>query len=283
MSPPRVRSLPLIALGALAMLAVSLIAAPARASAWVPTVSIEQDSAPASVSASVPGPADATSSKASANVSANAPADAAADAPTEAVRRFVAEELAREHPELRAQITVGDIDPHLHLAPCAHTEVFLRAGSRLWGRSFVGYRCLQRPGWSISIPVAVRLFGPALVATQALAPMQAIAPASLRREEIEVTREPGGVVVDAAQVEDRVCGRPIESGQAIPLSCLRTVPAVGQGEAVKLLGIGSGFTISTEGIALATVAPGESVRVRTDSGHTVSGIARKGRVVEVSF
>jgi len=49
------------------------------------------------------------------------------------------------------------------------------------------------------------------------------------------------------------------------------------------VGVGSGFSISTDGIALATVAAGELVRVRTDSGRTLSGIARKGRVVEVSF
>jgi len=90
-------------------------------------------------------------------------------------------------------------------------------------------------------------------------------------------------VVAAEQLADRICTRSLEVGQAIPLNCLRTVPAIGQGDPVKLVGVGSGFSISTDGIALATVAAGELVRVRTDSGRTLSGIARKGRVVEVSF
>jgi flagella basal body P-ring formation protein FlgA len=208
--------------------------------------------------------------------------DAVADA-GERIHRFVAAEVARAQPGLRAEITVGDIDSRLHLAPCTHTEAFLRPGARLWGRSFVGYRCTQKPGWSISVPVMVRLFGTALVASQTLPALQPISASALRREEVEMTREPGGVVEDAAQIEDQLCTRGVEPGQPIPLNALRAVPAVGQGETVKLVGTGSGFSISTDAIALATAAPGESVRVRVESGRTLSGVARKGRIVEVGF
>ena len=215
----------------------------------------------------------------------NLPAAAVSGPPDarEQIRQYVAAEVARSEPALRAEIVVGDIDPLLHLASCEHTEVFLRAGGRLWGRSFVGYRCLQHPGWSISVPVQVRLYGPALVVAQSLPALQPISAAALRTEEVEVTREPGGVVTRADQLEDRICTRGIDAGQPIPLNMLRTVPAVSQGDAVKLVGSGSGFSISTDAVALATVAAGETVRVRVESGRTVSGIARKGRVVEVSF
>jgi len=203
--------------------------------------------------------------------------------PADTVRQFVEAELARSQPQFRAEISIGEIDPHLHLAPCERTESFLRPGGRLWGRSFVGLRCLQHPGWSISVPVTVRLFGQALVATQSLPALQTISSSAVRQQEVEVTREPGGVVLAAEQLEDRVCTRSLEIGQPIPLNCLRTVPAIGQGDPVKLVGVGNGFTISTDATALATAAAGEVVRVRTDSGRTISGIARKGRIVEVSF
>jgi flagella basal body P-ring formation protein FlgA len=49
------------------------------------------------------------------------------------------------------------------------------------------------------------------------------------------------------------------------------------------VGTGNGFSISTDGVALATAAAGESVRVRVESGRTLSGVARKGRIVEVGF
>ena len=209
--------------------------------------------------------------------------DTGAVGPGEAIRAFVAAELARSQPNLRAEIVVGDVDPHLRLAACKQTEVFLRPGARLWGRSFVGYRCLQGAAWSVSVPVTVRLYGPALVASQSLTALQSISASAVHREEIEVTREPGGVVVDLGELEDRTCTRSVEPGQAIPLNCLRTTPAIGQGDVVKLVGVGSGFTISTEGTALATVAAGEQVRVRTEAGRTISGVARRGRIVEVIF
>ena len=228
-------------------------------------------------------PSASTPATAAATVAIAAQASAGPANATEQIRRFVAAEVARSQPGLRAEIAVGEMDARLRLAACEHTEVFLRSGARLWGRSFVGYRCLQRPGWSISVPVTVRLYGTALVAAQSLPALQPISASALRREEVEVTREPGGVVIDVAQLEDQICTRSLEPGQPIPLNALRSVPAVGQGDAVKLVGVGSGFSISTDGVALATAAAGESVRVRVESGRTVSGVARRGRVVEVAF
>jgi len=225
-----------------------------------------------------PAPGTAPAAAQAAPPAAIGPAGAA-----EEIRRFVSAEVSRSQPGLRAEITVGEIDPRLRLAACEQTEVFLRPGGRLWGRSFVGYRCRQRPGWSISVPVTVRLYGPALVAAQSLPALQTISASALRQEEVEVTREPGGVVVDVAQLEDRICTRGLEPGQPIPLNALRAVPAVGQGDAVKLVGFGSGFAISTDGVAMSTAAAGESVRVRVESGRTVSGVARRGRIVEVAF
>jgi flagella basal body P-ring formation protein FlgA len=199
------------------------------------------------------------------------------------VQQFVLAELTHSQPKLRAEISVGEIEARLHLAACERTELFLRPGTRLWGRSFVGYRCLQRPNWSVSIPVMVRLFGPALIAAQPLPAFQPIPASAVRVAETELTRESGGLVKDPEELADKVCTRPIEQGQAIPLNALRTLPAVNQGEPVKVSGVGSGFSITTEGTAMATAAPGELVRVRMESGRTIAGIARKGRVVEVSF
>ncbi len=213
---------------------------------------------------------------------ATAPPEAPSTA-ADAIRRLVEDELARAEPGLRAEISVGEVDPNLRLAPCERTEPFLRTGNRLWGHSFVGYRCLQHPGWTISVPVTVRLYGPALVAAQSLPALQPISADAVRQQEVEVTREAGGVAVRVEQLEDRVCTRPLQIGQPIPLNCLRNVPAIAQGDPVKLVGVGIGFTISTDATALSSAVAGETVRVRTDSGRTISGVARKGRVVEVSF
>ncbi len=206
-----------------------------------------------------------------------------AQVPTDVVRRFVENEVGRVEGAARIDITIGEADPRLHLAPCERTEPFLRSGARLWGRSFVGLRCVAGAQWTISIPVQVRVYGDALVAAHRLAAGQPIGEADVRTEEIEWTGQPQGVARDASELQHRVPARPIEAGRPIGLALLTDVPAVSQGDPVKLVGLGSGFSITTDGVALSAAPAGQSVRVRVESGKILTGTAREGRIVEVAF
>lgn len=185
--------------------------------------------------------------------------------------------------QVRIDVKVGQLDSRLQLAPCARIEPFLPAGTRLWGRANVGLRCVQGAQWSVLVPVTVRVHGPALVALRPLPAQSQVQPDDLRVAEVEWTREAQGVVTDLVQLDGRVLARPVAAGQAIPLAALRTPLAISQGDPVKLVGTGRGFTISAEAVALASAHEGQSVRVRTESGRIVSGTARAGRQVEVLF
>jgi flagella basal body P-ring formation protein FlgA len=147
----------------------------------------------------------------------------------------------------------------------------------------VSIRCIRGASWTATLPVTVRLYGPALVATRPIAALETVSFGALRVDEVEWTREPMGLATTAGEVDDRMSLANIAPGQPLPLRTLRARAAVGQGDTVRVLGVGGGFQISTEAIALAAAAPGENVRVRTESGHTLTGIARRGRVVEVDF
>ena len=216
-----------------------------------------------------------------------APAALAQNAPDESIRQFVQREAAATAAHLgdgvRIEVSVGSLPSGMQLAPCARIEPFVPAGARLWGRARVGMRCMEGANWSVLVPVTVRVFGPALVADRPLPAMRPISPDDLRPAEVEWTREPQGVVTDAAQVEGRVPVRPIGTGQPLPLAALRAPLAVSQGDPVKIVGQGRGFSIQTDGIALAAAQDGQSVRVRTDSGRILTGTARAGRTIEVLF
>jgi flagella basal body P-ring formation protein FlgA len=203
----------------------------------------------------------------------------------ETVRMHVLREAATAAggTQSRIDVVVGDVDSRLQLAPCIRSEVFLPAGSRFWGRGFAGVRCVEGAAWSINLPVTVRVFGPALVAARALTAGAGVQADDVRVAEVEWTREAQGVVTAAAQLDQRVLSRPVASGQPIPLTALRAQQAVGQGEPVRLIGRGNGFSISAEAIALASATAGQSVRVRTESGRILTGTARTGRLVEVQF
>jgi len=208
---------------------------------------------------------------------------AAAKTAGEAVLGALRADLARTAPGMRQDISVGSIDPRLGLAPCDAFEATLRPGTAARGRVLVPVRCTGGASWTATVAATVRLFAPALVASRPIAAFGPIRPADLHTAEVEWTRETSGFAVSADQVEERLSTANIEADHAIPLRTLRVVPSFAQGETVKLLWVGEGFQVSTDAVALSSGAPGDSVRVRTEGGRTLSGTARRGRVVEVSF
>lgn len=182
----------------------------------------------------------------------------------------------------RAEITVGNIDPRLNLAPCARMEPYVPTGTRLWGRATVGIRCLQGADWNVFIPIYVRIYAPALVTARPLAAGQEVGAADVLTEEIELTRQTGAVLTDPAQLAGRYLTRPLAAGQPLRADQLRARPVMNAGDLVKLNYRGPGFTVSAEGKALSNATDGQRVRVQTETGKILSGIARPGRIVELS-
>lgn len=183
----------------------------------------------------------------------------------------------------RIEVSVGQLDPRLQLAPCARIEPFIPSTSRLWGRGHVGLRCAEGATWSVQVPVTVRVHGPALVATRPLAVNAPLSAEDFTVAEIEWSRESQGVVTEPAQLDNRVLTRPIFIGQPVPLMALRAPQVVAAGDPVKLLGQGRGFAVSADAIALSGAQDGQLVRVRTDNGRVLTGTARAGRRVEIAF
>ena len=200
-------------------------------------------------------------------------------APAEALRLY----LEREATGLpgRVEVTLGALDPRLSFADCARIEPFLPPGARLWGRAYVGVRCTEGTPFTAFLPVTVKVTGPALVAARPLPAGSPVTAADVRLEEVELTREPPGALGDLAAVGGRVLSRPLAPGQMLRAEHLRVPPAVQPGEEVKVLLTGRGFSVSTEGRAINGAAEGQSVRVQTALGKTLTGTARAGRVVEV--
>jgi flagella basal body P-ring formation protein FlgA len=214
-----------------------------------------------------------------ADVPATQPATQAAPPATQAVRMF----LERETTGLpgRVEIEFGTLNPQALPAPCARVEPFLPGGVRLWGRSSVGLRCSDGAPWSTFLPVNVRVFAKALVASRSLPAGHSLAGEDYRAEEIDLTQQPAGIVQDAAYASDKVLARPVASGQPLRREHFRLRPMVTQGDPVKLVYQGAGFTVSTEAKALGVATDGQPVRVQTESGRVLTGIARGPRLVEL--
>jgi flagella basal body P-ring formation protein FlgA len=185
----------------------------------------------------------------------------------------------------RVEVSVGALDERLRLTPCTNMAPFLPAGARLWGRSLIGVRCQDTvtgsPAWSVLVPVEVKVFGQALVATRPLPAGESPALDALDLQEIELSRQAPGVISDLAVVGDAVMARTLAAGQPLRREHLRTRPVIAAGEMVRLVASGNGFSVTSHGKALNAGAEGQTVRVQSDSGRTMSGIARTGKVVEI--
>lgn len=213
--------------------------------------------------------------------SAPAPVTAPSATPAEALKLY----LEREATGLpgRVEVTLGSLDPRISFGDCQRIEPFMPVGARLWGRGYVGVRCAEGGTFTAFLPVTVKVTGPALVATRALPANSALTPADVRLEEMELTREPPGALADFALVGERVLTRPLSPGQMLRADILRVPPAVLAGDTVKVLLTGTGFNVATEGRAMTAAAEGQTVRVQTALGKTLTGVARAGKVVQVGL
>ena len=99
----------------------------------------------------------------------------------------------------------------------------------------------------------------------------------------DLTQLPPSVVTDMAQALGKTLGGPLAPGQPLRADALRILPAIVQGQTVRLISQGQGFRVSAEGKALANAGVGQLAQIRTSSGQTVSGVARADGTVHVTF
>lgn len=201
----------------------------------------------------------------------------------DALRAFVSEQVAASGVEVtRFEVQLGTVQV-AHLAPCRRTEPFAGANARLWGRGSVGVRCVDGANWNVLVPVTVRAWGPAFVASAALAAGSTVGADEAAEQEVELTRERPGLLRELAEVEGKTLTRSVVPGQALRADMFRAPLVVKAGDPVRLQMGGAGFQITAGGQALGQAAEGQSVRVRTELGRVVTGVARAGRVVEVTL
>lgn len=182
----------------------------------------------------------------------------------------------------RLSLQVGQLDPRLNLAPCAQAEPFVPAGARLWGRTAIGIRCVSGAKWSVTLPITISVFAPALVSARNLAPGTSPGPADVATQEIELTREASQVATDLNQLRGMSLTRTLNPGQPILLEHFRVTPTVNQGDPLRVVVSGNGFSMSTEGQAIAAAGEGQTVRVKLEGGKVVVGTLR-GRTVEIGL
>lgn len=215
-----------------------------------------------------------------------APAQAAAPAQwSQQTQEWINQHLlAQVNPELplRPEVEVGRFDSRLRLAPCTRVEPFLPAGTRLWGRSRIGLRCIDGPvAWSVFLPIRVRAWGPAWVLRHPVAAGTSLKADDLEQTEIDWAEHLSPPLARPEQWLGQAPSRNLQPGTVLRQGMLRQAQLFASGSQVRLQVQGTGFTIMASGTALGHGVQGQAVRVRLPNRQVVEGVALDAETVAV--
>jgi flagellar basal body P-ring formation protein FlgA len=182
----------------------------------------------------------------------------------------------------RVEVSVGQLDPRLRLAPCQHVEPYLPDGMRPWGKSRIGLRCTQGPSkWNVYLPITVRVFGTALVARNGVSAGTVLAADDLAQADVDLAEDNSPALVNAHLAVGRTLTHALKAGQSLRQSHLKARQWFTAGETVTVLAQGDGFSVAGEAQALNPGIEGQPVRVRTESGRVLTGLPVGERRVEL--
>jgi flagella basal body P-ring formation protein FlgA len=183
----------------------------------------------------------------------------------------------------KVSISVGQIDQHIRLQPCAAMETFLPAGSRAWGRTTVGVKCTMPSPWTIYVQARVSVTGEYLAAASPLRQGHVVSEQDLMFLTGDLTTLPPSIFTEKNIAIGQTLSSSITAGTVLRQDMLRKPAAVKQGQTVRIVTTGRGFSVSAEGKALTNASEGQVVSAKTNNGSVISGIARNSGEVIVSF
>ena len=179
-------------------------------------------------------------------------------------------------------INVGQIDKHLSLPKCPQLEPFIPTGGRLWGKTSIGVRCDSKfATWTIYVQTEINVMADVLHIARPVSTGQTLSYEDIAPQNVNLTQIPDGILMDIAQIVGKVATTNLPAGQPIRPQMLRAPFVIMRGQTVNLVVQGRGFSIRSEGQALANAAEGQVIQVRNKSGRILSGLARANSMVEI--
>ncbi|WP_367848633.1 flagellar basal body P-ring formation chaperone FlgA [Rhodoferax sp. WC2427] len=185
---------------------------------------------------------------------------------------------------LRMEVSVGALDPRLQLAPCAKVEPYMPPGTRLWGKSRLGLRCLAgATRWNVFIPVTVKAMGRAWVAKTNVVAGSVLTAADAMEAEVDWADDASPVVANPEQWMGQVAARSWVAGQTVRQAMVKPAQVFQAGTQIRVLAQGTGFQVLSDGQAVTSGVVGQPAKVRLDSGRVMSGVVQDARTILVEM
>lgn len=185
---------------------------------------------------------------------------------------------------LRMEVSVGALDPRLQLAPCAKVEPYMPPGTRLWGKSRLGLRCLSgTTRWNVFMPVTVKALGRAWVAKSNLPAGTVLTAADAIEAEVDWADDASPVVANRENWIGQVASRSWVAGQTVRQAMVKPAQVFQAGTQIRVLAQGVGFQVLSDGQAVTAGVVGQPAKVRLDSGRVMSGVVQDARTILIEM
>jgi flagella basal body P-ring formation protein FlgA len=185
---------------------------------------------------------------------------------------------------LKVSVHMGSLDPRLRLAACQKIEPFLPTGSRLWGKTRVGLRCVEGAAkWQVFLPVQVKALGKAWVLRRDVPAGASLGEADVMQAEVDWAEEASPVLAQSADWLGLVATRALGTGQTLRQSMVRAPQVFQAGSLVRVLAQGGGFQVSADAQAVSAGVVGQPAKVRMDNGRVLTGTVVDARTVKIDL
>ena len=191
---------------------------------------------------------------------------------------------ATEPGTLRMEVAVGALDSRLKLAPCTKVEPYLPPGTRLWGKTRLGLRCLEGASrWNVFLPVTISAYGPAWVIKGSVASGSVLTESDALETEVDWAEESSPIMSKPSQWVGQVAARALSTGQALRQGMIRPSQAFQAGTQVRVVAQGAGFQITGDAQAVSAGVVGQPARVKMSNGRIMSGVVLDNRTVMLAL
>jgi len=179
----------------------------------------------------------------------------------------------------KVSIQVANIDPRTILPVCHTLEAFMPTGAKLIGKTSIGVRCNEKPGWSVFVQATIKVSADLLVANRPLSQGLVLGADDFSVQSGELGQP--GILTAPEQAVGKTLKFAIGAGQVLRLDMLRPDFVIKQGQTVRLYVRASNFMVSSEGQAMNDATAGQAVRIKTAAGQMISAFASKDGSAEV--
>jgi len=137
--------------------------------------------------------------------------------------------------------------------------------------------------WNVFLPVTIKATGPAWVVKRDVASGAVITEADLTQAEVDWAQDSSPVIADITQAAGQVATRALSTGQTLRQNMVRAAQVFQAGAQVRVLAVGAGYQITSDGQALAAGVVGQQTRVRMDSGRIMTALVLDARTVRLEL